>query len=461
MKKWYRSCGWMLVAALALELTGCAKTSALVGRMTGRRNDDQKLVEVDGKSKKSSTKKAEKSTDSQVAKKSTTKPKVTTEESSDQIADSRATKNRESSADKAAAETRDAAVARTTRPERDPSRDPFQSEEFDTLASTRKTARPETDGAPKSEVREVVHKVEDNFAGLEDLPEWAQDSPKETTRAAAVKTASARSNLIPDSAETRPAVEKTLKEPAPAGAAAAPATDLLSLCPEAQGELRDLVRGLKESDTEGLKRGIHRIGRVGPDAQAAAPALVHLLKHKDGFVRVHAALALARIQASPPEAVKTVVDGLKSTDPGLRSFAAAVLAEMGPQAADALATLAESLNDRDGYVRLHAAEVLIRYDRWSYQALDTLLAGLQDKDENLRWLATLAELAPESQETVDALLKATRDPVLKVKVGAVYALGEIGPFAKSASAELRALADSTTNQELQSATLYALQQIEQ
>jgi len=210
------------------------------------------------------------------------------------------------------------------------------------------------------------------------------------------------------------------------------AVSLIELCPDAKGEVRDLLRGLNEKDIDGLQRGIHRIGRIGQDAQAAAPALMHLLKHQDGFVRNHAVLALARMAMSPPESVHIIVDGLKSNEPKIRSFAVAVLAEMGPQAAVVLGILAKSLKDRDPYVRLHAAEVLIRDDQWANPALETLLDSLRDKDEDIRWLATysLAELAPETNETVDALIRATRDPVVKVQIGAVYALGEIGPFAK-------------------------------
>jgi hypothetical protein len=483
----------MLVAALAIELSGCAQGSAYLSRITGRHRDDQKLVDVDGKTKKKGSSTAKKSDslrdkagDSQLAKQSPGKPKV---QSSD-----------DSKSQFAAKETTKPAKKTATNPS-----DPFTSDEFDALAAARERAgkkaqseidheltdlaardnpngplkpsarRPGTATEGRERVQEVAHKVEetktdDNAAGL---PEWAQEDVASPRREVAVKrqaveaeAAGEEPNVRRNAGDIRGTMRTSSKETMPARGTAELSpdfTDLISLCPDAQGELRRLVLGLKDGDTEGLKRGIHRIGRIGPDAQLAAPALIRLLKHRDGFVRTHSALALARMQASPPEAVQTVVDGLKSTDPGLRSFAAAVLAEMGPQAADALSTLAESLNDRDGYVRLHAAEVLIRYDRWSYPALETLLAGLSDKDENIRWLATysLAELAPESQDTVDALLNATRDPVLKVKVGAVYALGEIGPFAKSAGDELRKLADSTANQELQSAVLYALQQIEQ
>lgn len=458
MKKWYQPCGWILVAALALQLSGCAKGSAYLAKITGRQADDQKLVEVDGKEKKKgSSKKSDslrdKAGESQLAKKSS-KPKV---ESSDDSKLASTKKSSKSSRDPFLTEDSEEVGAKSRRK--------ADSDSSDVLAKADDTKKPTKSAVGVAEqgprIQEVAHKVEDNLADLPDLPEWARDG---ATATAAPKSKAADPGFAAfcDTETSEPAQKKVAARSAPK-MDEQPSVDLASLCPDARGELRDLVRGLKESDTEGLKRGVHRIGRMGPEAQAAAPALIHLLKHKDGFVRTHSALALARMQASPPEAVQTVVDGLKSTDPGLRSFAAAVLAEMGPQADQALTILAESLNDRDGYVRLHAAEVLIRKPQWSYQALDTLLGGLTHKDENLRWLATysLAELAPESQETIDALLKATHDPVVKVQVGAVYALGEIGPFARSAASELRKLADSSSNQELHSAILYALQQIEQ
>lgn len=486
MKKWYQRCVWMLVASLALELSGCAKGSAYLSRITGRQSEDQKLVDVDGKTRKkksdSSSKKSdslrEKASDSQLAKKSS-KPKVESRDDSNrEVADAKtSTKPSVKPSTKPAKKAVDAD-------------DPFLSEEMQSLVDAGNTARKAKDDAgaligetkakvkktfaeESTRVQEVAHKIEDNLA---DLPEWAAEG-ESTVRQEIAKASQeisktrdsakaiadeAKSEFSHDASAIRDGVQSKIAKAVKTEVSPA-SVNLAGLCPNAQGELRELIGSLDEKDVEGLKRGVHRIGRIGPDAAAAAPAMVCLLKHKDGFVRTHAALALARMQASPPEAVQTVVNGLKSTDPGLRSFAAAVLAEMGPQAGDALATLAESLKDQDGYVRLHAAEVLIRYDRWSYQALETLLNGLTDKDENIRWLATysLAELAPESQETVDALLAATRDPVMKVKVGAVYALGEIGPFAKSASSPLRTLADSSTNQELHSVILNALEQIEQ
>ena len=525
MKKWYRSGKWMLIASMAIQFTGCAQQSSWLSRFS-RNNDDRKLVEVEGKTKskaatakKSTSDKVEKASedlkgnaaDSKLAKKSSTRPKVESSDSSrTEVASSKEASSKKIAAAKTAKRTK-------------ASPDPFLEDELDSIASmnsieskkvetkaeaARKKAavidpfeerdeldseiaqasargeqklnakRLPTDNAAR--VREVAHKVEDDLAELNDLPEWAAepgaaraeaefDQIAQATKAdiskAAAKASTSAQKIVRGTQHVQSEVEEAFKEPVSAGriaAAKSSAVTFLSLCPDAEGELREQILFLDTSDIEVLKRSVHRIGRMGTDAEAAAPALKQLLKHKDGFVRTHAALALVRMQQSAPEAVQTVVDGLKSSDPGLRSFAAASLSEMGPQANDALSTLSNSLNDRDGNVRLHAAEVLIRYDQWSYRSLETLLGCLIDKDENVRWLATysLAELAPEDTEAVAALVKTTRDPVLKVRTGAVYALGEIGPFARSSVAGLRRLAEETSQPELQSAILYALQQIE-
>ena len=515
MNKWYRSCGWMLVAAMAIQLSGCAQQSSWLSSLTGRDKSDRKLVDVDGKSKTATAKKSAsgksskdskgKSTDSQLAKKSSTKPKTSSGDSTrtevasaKETTATRASKKAKEPFDPALAaevdalESKGTLAARKFESKAEAARktaaalDPFAELEPESeiaQTSARGTQKREVASSSTIEraarVREAAHRVEDDLANLADLPEWAMDDGKarakseikHTTQVAktelnkAKATASTGAKKVIRSAEqVQWELENTLKEPAPVSPAAkSSAVALLSLCPAAKGELREQILALNTRDVEGLKRGLHRIGRMGTDAAAAAPALGQLLKHKDGFVRTHAALALARMQQPTPEVVQTVVDGLKSSDPGLRSFAAATLAEMGPQAGDALAALADSLDDRDGYVRLHAAEVLIRYEQWSYRSLETLLGCLTDKDENVRWLATysLAELAPEAPEAVVALAKAARDPVIKVQTGAVYALGEIGPFAKNAAPSLHRLADETSQAELQSAILYALQQIEQ
>ena len=235
-----------------------------------------------------------------------------------------------------------------------------------------------------------------------------------------------------------------------------------NLCPNAEGELLELLCGIEPNDSESLKQGIYRIGQMGEQGSAAAPFLTKMLKHEDAFVRAHAALATVRLNVGTAETIVVITASLKSRDASLRSFGLAVLEEMGSKKTEVLSLLAQSLNDRDGQVRIRAAEVLIREEDWWNQAQQALINCLKDKDENIRWLTcySLAELAPETPEAVQALMKAAHDPVPKVQVGAVYALGEIGPEAKRAKAELLKLSDSTPNAELKASIKYALEQIE-
>ncbi len=304
-------------------------------------------------------------------------------------------------------------------------------------------------------IQEVAHRGEEN-----DLPEWATEKPsvkfvkKSEVQAAQPDAVATKKPAVTVAPAAQVTATKKLVAPE------APKESLTTLCPDAKGEVLELVRTLDSDDLEGMKRSIHRLGRLEKDAAAASPALEKLLLHRDGFVRVHSALALVRMQEVTPFVTETLIVGLRSPDPSVRSFSAAVLAEMGPGSAEALPALSSALRDSDGFVRLHVAEVLIRHEDFSQVALDTLIKCLRDEDENVRWLATysLAELAPQAFDATAALERSLSDSSPKVCVGAAYALGEIGPMARSATSSLKRCANSN-DPELQAAVAYALRQV--
>lgn len=307
-------------------------------------------------------------------------------------------------------------------------------------------------------IQEVSHRGEED-----DLPAWATETAKPSTKSNAVGTAKTK----------KPAVSPAATATNTPKAKATTATDTVkkqtvpvkekyaSLCPEAKGEVAELVQKLDSDDMDTVKRSIHRLGRMQGDAVAASPALQKLLLHRDSNVRVHAALALVRMNEVSPFVTETLILALRSPDPSVRSFSAAVLAEMGPRSSEALPALSAAMKDSDGFVRLHVAEVLIRHDDYSQAALETLLKCLRDEDENVRWLATysLAELAPQSLEAATALERCLSDGSPKVCVGAAYALGEIGPLARSTTTSLKRCANSS-DPELQAAVAYALRQVQ-
>lgn len=497
MQKWYAPARYLLVAALAFQLTGCAATSRTIGKWTGRDQAEEKLADVDSKASKSKSadarvpetaSKSKKAADkSAVAKSDTAKPdtkvadagKSKTSTAADKQSTTKATAKPETElaandVPKARVKSTEAPKTEAAAPKRALPRDPFLDE---ALAAAEATQSPDREAAnsaaPFPEMTPGMTKVnraaaapESSTNPFEDvtlagatagLPEWAlDDGPKAAPQPSMISQIAA-SKLQPG--QLKPGAPTNA--PRASGPVTPPSKKYAALCPNAQGEVRDLVRELDSGDAETVKRTIHRLGRMQAHAVAAAPALRAMTHHNDSFIRVHAALGLVRMQQVTPDVTEALIQGLRSPDPGVRSFAAAVLAEMGPNAADAIPALSAALHDEDGYVRLHVAEVLIRHAEWSYPALQTLVECLKHKDENIRWLATysLAELAPQSPEAVYALSDALRDPTPKVQVGAAYALGEIGPIAGSATSNLQRCKLSD-NPELRSAAEYALQQIQ-
>ncbi len=510
MKTWLGPLRIVLVTAMMAQLTGCASTARTFARWTGRGGDDQQLAELDGKAAKESASKSRgepKRPDT-----STAKSKVNADVDDDRIiAEKINPKAKPTTAPKAKApdETavaqakpkapavKETGVAKTApklpadqelavKPAsaKKPFVDPFEGLDasgdvpFEPIAKSEQNDKPAVKPSAAASIDQAVAKAAsttrqaiqevNHLRETSELPEWAAEEGVTRTQPTR-KPAAAEAPVIEKPLPKLEGADLQPGQPAPNARRANPLLDtvkqvatakLAQLCPEATGEVKQLIGTLETTDVEALKRSIHRLGRMQTDAAASAPALKQLLRHQDGFVRTHAALALVRMKEVTPEVTETLIVGLRSTNPGVRSFAAAVLAEMGPDSADALPALSSALHDRDGYVRLHVAEVLIRHDDWSQQALNTLVDCLKDKDENVRWLASysLAELAPQSFDAVTALQAALHDPTPKVRVGAAYALGEIGPLAKAAVPELSRLSESSDS-ETKTAATFALKQI--
>jgi hypothetical protein len=496
MNKWYRPFGYMLLAAMASELCGCAQTGSWLANRTSRKKSDESLA---AKKKSSDSKSKDKSSKELAGARSDDSKSVAT-----------AAKNKAKSAD--ADQTKLVAAVEESPKNSKPRNDPSAVEEsLDSIAATKptrvnsKAAEKKLDDdldsflskieSPKVAKKEVAKKsapaddsdLTTEFADQskkavaqlkkevatfdEDAVNWAEDSGNKSSKAVTPVNASTAAELPDDEPKPPATVNASQKTVEPKEDSSPDSADfsfaslkktalkkvtgagLSALCPNAEGELATVLKGLDPSNPESLKQGLTQIGQMGANGAAAAPLLQKLLKHEDAFVRTHAALAMAQLKLTSPDSIKVVTDSLKSKDANLRSFGTVVLSEMGPQSNQVLTSLSECLNDKNGQTRLRAAEVLIRHDGFAYPALQCLLTSLNDKSENVRWLAaySLAELAPESAEAVTALQKATKDPSSKVRVGAVYALGEIGPFANRAGDDLRTLLKSTTDEELTTA----------
>jgi HEAT repeat protein len=127
----------------------------------------------------------------------------------------------------------------------------------------------------------------------------------------------------------------------------------------------DLVDGLVKAlrgDGPALvrARAAQALGRLGPEARAAAPALGEALDDADSSVRHSAAFALGRLGRGAEAAVPALVATLRKKEDGLlRARAAAALEAFGPAAAAAVGPLVEALKDPENKaLRARAAAAL-------------------------------------------------------------------------------------------------------
>jgi HEAT repeat protein len=240
----------------------------------------------------------------------------------------------------------------------------------------------------------------------------------------------------------------------------------------------DLVEALKADDTQVRLGAVIILGKIGPAARAAVPNLGEALEDANDEVGIKAAEALGKIGKA---GVPALAKGLKSENEKVRKLAAHGLGQAGEAARVAAPALADLVADKKAGIeaRTSAAFALARAGTGlkvpAQPLVDALIekAGGKTQSEieaandfrrhisvalaNIGTPAveplvdTLKELNPFVRQYVrealgkigkpavpaliDALKNGTSFPV---RSGAIAALGEIGPAAREAVAELTA-----------------------
>jgi HEAT repeat protein len=223
--------------------------------------------------------------------------------------------------------------------------------------------------------------------------------------------------------------------------------------PPARAAVPDLIRALKsEQSTKSGKMNFRTygflawaLGRIGmsqTQGREAAPVLGKLLSCVDSNSQPSAAWALSRMGRAAEPAMGDLLSALGDERYGKGYCAARALANIG---APAVPGLTKTVAGSDATAQAHAARALGWMGGAARAAAPTLAAQLakgRSVPARGRVALALAEVAPESGETVAALAAALRDPHLEVRVSAAMALRTCGPAARGAAAALeKALAD--------------------
>ena len=168
---------------------------------------------------------------------------------------------------------------------------------------------------------------------------------------------------------------------------------------------------LVETDAAVRARGLRGIGERRNATTDEQRTLGAALADGEAEVRRAAAWSAGQLGEGAATLVPALVRALRDTDHSVRGLAALALRDAGPASGAALDPLVAALNDPDAGVRMMSAQAIASLGPTAARALDALVAACRRKDEHVHVQRSLAD-----------------------------ALGAMGPAARAALPELRALA---------------------
>lgn len=150
-------------------------------------------------------------------------------------------------------------------------------------------------------------------------------------------------------------------------------------------DVGDLVKQLKEGDSDTRRAAAKALGEAGSESKSAVPALVAALKDKDLFVRRFSAQALGAIGPDAREAVPALKTMLSDPKKEVQSAAAKALGKLGPSGIEAL--------------------------------IDIIKDESKDKDIRRKAIDSIGGLGAEARSAVPVLTAVVKEPPeIKVKV---------------------------------------------
>ncbi|HQX50340.1 MAG TPA: HEAT repeat domain-containing protein [Planctomycetaceae bacterium] len=123
------------------------------------------------------------------------------------------------------------------------------------------------------------------------------------------------------------------------------------------------LASLKDPDVTVRNASRYLLGRIGKEAQIAAPVLREALRRGDPLERIVSAWALVNVDSTPENiqaAIPMLLAGLRHPNPEVRTEVAITLGTTGTQSKDVLAELKFAANDSDPLVRQAAKEALTK-----------------------------------------------------------------------------------------------------
>jgi HEAT repeat protein len=228
----------------------------------------------------------------------------------------------------------------------------------------------------------------------------------------------------------------------------------------------NLIRALAKGDPVFLQAVVETLGALGP---VAVPQLVKSLQasRETTLVRRYSALALARIGGDDERVVPGLSAALEDDNAEVRAAALEALGQIGVQAGAALQeVISLSANQREPVaVREQAIAAMARIAPRDRGVRDALVAAVADGNPRIYEAAVAALVSARSTDEglvagaadIPALERALANGSPAERIEAARKLGEMGPFAESAVAQLsQVLARRDNGNALRSAAAMSL-----
>lgn len=239
---------------------------------------------------------------------------------------------------------------------------------------------------------------------------------------------------------------------------------LFQLAGEATPVMDELITVLQGTESFDRFGAAVVLGRIGPAAKKAIPALEELLTDKNDKFRLHVATAMLNIadhaQAEaellrilkegnagekldvaevlwrhkrPAQVLLALNEILEKGDIEKRRDAVQMLRKLGPAARVSIPLLTKMLDDPDAEIKTFAIQALGRMGPEAKNAIEPLKAIDKQEIKELRFFAMMALVRIEaSVRLVDQLVQHLKSKETGEVVGALRALGGMGPVAKPA-----------------------------
>lgn len=218
---------------------------------------------------------------------------------------------------------------------------------------------------------------------------------------------------------------------------------------ESQQDAIDLMKRAIDAPNEGVARyAIEAIPRLGDTGKPLVPLALAKMGDANPYTRFAAVGLVGQIPAA--EATKAAADvGKRATDeqPDIRRYAGRILEQIGPAGSPAAAALGHALKtEKEDGIRDQFVQALVAMGPEAKPALPGLLPLVAEKGLSpyLRARAIGAAIVcdPASAEVSAALIKASGDEELTVRVAAADAMGQLNPLPPDALNTLVKLAKS-------------------